>query len=506
MMDASLNVSALERRTTLRDLLYVWFKYQRSMVLIIAIAMAGAGLFLLVAKPTYKAEASVLVKLGKDELAAIEAIPREQNNFVLQQRGQIINNEIEILRSDALLRAVAPIALARQEEEEALALKASAVKRALASMKSSLKPIKDFLREQGLGSSMTREQAFVMDLAKGLKIEAVEETEVIRLTYSDSDAERSAFLANMFLDTYHRLRSEVHGNEQTELFYEEQLERLGSRLKEIEGQITAFQKQHGITNLDLQKELLVREISDLERQDFRTKMDIAESQIRFKEITRSATAKGGSVPSAPSRSGANYAQLDDAYFKLAADTARLETRYAPTAREIEDVEEQKSRLKLEKSLSVGRAIEGDLAVQQADQGATKTRLSQLKADLARLNEITFTLADMERSREALRSTYLTYQKKVEELRVSADLNRNQITSVKTVSRAYPPILPASPKKWLVLALALVVGLFFSFAYAVISEFFNHTFRHDQDVSDQLGLPTLASLGWDSRLISGEAQS
>lgn len=500
-------VSEAMTRVTLRDLLYVLFKNRRNILLILAVALGGAAAYLLVAKPTYKAEASVLIKLGKDEMSAIESIPREQNNFLLQQRGQIINNEIEILRSSGLVRAVAPLAKARIEADAEAAARKSWIKRTFRDIKESVDPIKDGVKEVlssiGLVSKLTKEQAFLIEIAKGLKIEAVEETEVIRLIYADNDSEFAAFMANTFLDAYHALRQEVHGNDHSEKFYAAQIEKLQASVLKTEAQIANFMKDNNITNLSLQKDLLIREISELEKLQFQNERSLAESLLRGKHVATAASSPGGIVPTAPTRTNANYAALDEAYFKLAAELATLETKFANNAREVTDVADQQVRLKLEKSISVGRTIEGDLAVQKADHRATEARLGRLKDDLARLNAATFTFAELESTRDTLRYSYQSYRKKAEELRLSTDLDRSQITSVKTISRAYPPPLPDSPKRWLVLTLALVIGLFLSFAYAVIAEFFNQTFRDDRDVSEHLGLATLGSIGFDQTLAGGQ---
>jgi uncharacterized protein involved in exopolysaccharide biosynthesis len=490
-------------RITLRDLLYVIFKNQRSVLIILAVALTGAGAYLLFADPTYKAEASVLIKLGKDEMSAIESIPREQSNYLLQQRGQIINNEIEILRSPAIVHAVAPSVQARIDADAEAAAQRSWIKRTVRDIKRAIVPIKNDIKEAlysiGIGSNLTREQEFLIALAKRLKIEAVEEAEVIRLIYADENPERAAFIANAFLDSYLMIRLNVHGNDQSGKFYGGQIETLHSNLLATENQITRFMKDNNITNLALQKDLLVHEISELEKSQFQVERSIAESRLRKQEVLRAAKDRAGVVPATSNRTSANYSAIDEAYFKLANDLAKLETEYNSDAREVTDVAEQQMRLKTEKSVSVGRTIDGDLAVQIKGYSANDERLNHLKSDLARLNAATFTLAELEGTRDTLRTSYQLYRKKAEEFRVSTDLDRNQITSVKTLTRAYPPLLPASPKPLLVFGLAFVISLFLSFAYVVIAEFFNHTFRDDRDVSEHLGLPTLGSVKFDPTL-------
>lgn len=492
---------------SMRDLLYVLFSNQRRIAIIVVVAMAVSALYLLVAKPVYVAEASILVKLGKDEMTAIETLPREQSNFLLQQRGQIINNEIEILRSEALIRAVAPQIQAHIDANTQQARRRSWLKRSVHQLRLRFKPVGEYFRDvfgqAGLGPFLSSEQAFLIHLAKQLEIEAVEETEVIYLNYKDDDPEIAAFTANALLDAYHRLRQQVHGNDHSEKFYEDQLNRLHDQIEKTEHRTAAFMKENNITQLDLQKELLVREISELERTRFHNARRIDENMLRSRGVALAAHDSSGVVPDTPTRAGANYAALDDAYFRLTTDLARLETQYDGSAREVTDIVEQQLRLKAEKSIGVGRMLSGDLAVEQSGYLASGSRLRKLRAELNSLNASTFTLAELEGTRKTLRNNYQLYRKKADELRISSDLDRSQISSVATISRAYPPPLPRSPKAWLVFSLALVLSLFLAFASALIAEFFNQTLRNAEDIALHLGLPTLASIPYDPTLVRAQ---
>lgn len=494
---------------TLRDLLYVLFKHQRQMLLICISALVIAVAYLLIAKPEFKAEASVLIKLGKDELAGIETIPREQNNFLLQQRGQIINNEIEILRSPGMAWRVAPLAKARKQQmaDGAYAAASPFQRRIIETRRSAqklLNDVKDGIKEVlitvGISRRVTDEQAFAIELAKKISVDAVEETEVVRITFAADNADYAAFVANAYLDEYLRTRILVHADERSEQFYEEQIASLQDKLQSTERQIAAFQQTHGITKLDLQKDLLVREIAELEKQFFQVNLALREIGVRRREVAQAATGKPGVVPTPPGGSSANFSSLDEAYFRLAADQAQLGARFDPQAREVVDVVEQQAKLRQEKAQGIGRGLADDTAVRQTARVGIESRMAELKKSLQQLNDATAELTDMERQRELLRSSYLVYAKQTEQLRLSFDLNRAQITSVKTLGRAFPPILPASPKRPLVLALALATGLLLSFAWAVLSEFFNHTFRNARDVEAQLDIPMLASLSWDPFLV------
>jgi capsular polysaccharide biosynthesis protein len=89
--------------------------------------------------------------------------------------------------------------------------------------------------------------------------------------------------------------------------------------------------------------------------------------------------------------------------------------------------------------------------------------------------------------------YQNYLRKVEEARVSEDMNRNKITSIAVIEAASPPQLPAGPGKkiklLLVFGFATMGGLGLAFAVDLASR----RFFSDEQVENTLGIPVLASV-------------
>jgi len=86
--------------------------------------------------------------------------------------------------------------------------------------------------------------------------------------------------------------------------------------------------------------------------------------------------------------------------------------------------------------------------------------------------------------------YHTYLEKLEEARISDDLNRQKIANI---SVTQPPVAPQKQKKLLNITLGVVLGPCAGLGYAFFSEYTSQRFSMPEQVERRLGLPVLTSI-------------
>jgi succinoglycan biosynthesis transport protein ExoP len=118
-------------------------------------------------------------------------------------------------------------------------------------------------------------------------------------------------------------------------------------------------------------------------------------------------------------------------------------------------------------------------------------LAEKRKSLAALDQSARTLRDIERQRDLIEHDYKAYANKAEDFRISTALNKQHLTSVKILGPALPPEKPAKPWVTVVMVLAAFLGMFLGFAYATVSEYFDHSLCDKEDVESALGVPLLA---------------
>jgi succinoglycan biosynthesis transport protein ExoP len=91
--------------------------------------------------------------------------------------------------------------------------------------------------------------------------------------------------------------------------------------------------------------------------------------------------------------------------------------------------------------------------------------------------------------DRLKETVKTLDKKITETQIAQSLQQGQNT-VTVVSNAAVPVSPSKPNKLLNLAVALVLGVVLSTGLAFLLEYLDYTIKTPEDVTEQLGLPSL----------------
>jgi uncharacterized protein involved in exopolysaccharide biosynthesis len=317
---------------------------------------------------------------------------------------------------------------------------------------------------------------------------------VIRLRFRWSNPQFAAFAANAFAEEYVRRRIQVYAASGGERFYDEQIRLSQGRLEDIERQLEEFRKRNGISDVTLQRELLLREISQLNRDNETAGIALQDLQVKRERVHRTFE-KTAEWPETPvvGEIVPDMTALDARYVAALADRNKLLDTYDPNSRILQSQNAQIEMLRQQKFQALDSFIGAQIASVTTRRNLIGAALAQKQASVANLDRSMVTLRDLERQRTLIEQDYSLYAKKVEEFRISEALSTQRISSVRILGPAVPQEKPVKPALLVTMALAALMGLFLGFAYATISEYFDHSFRGTHDVKAVLGVPLLASI-------------
>jgi len=290
----------------------------------------------------------------------------------------------------------------------------------------------------------------------------------------------------------------VYETQRSHKFYVDQIELYEKKLKEAEDALQNFLTTTNIANITLQKELLVRNLADLnnklnlvvvEQQQAVTKVNKIKEMMKTKEGWIETPEFGSHLADKQ----AYLRTLDDSYFRLKIERDRLLKIYTPQSNEIKAIDYQLANLRKQKAESLLNIANMELSLVTNRKNSLMQEIAAENKKLEEINSKTIELAQLERQKELIEQTYKTYKKKAEELRISDDLDKSRISSIKIATPAIPPLAPIHPKKGFIIGSSAILGLFLSFGFSAVREFFNHTFRDDDDVASVLGVPLLVSV-------------
>ncbi len=504
-MSSSVDSEALDfgqrSDVSLRDMARVLFKFKNKILLVVGVALLAALGYLLYVDSVFEAEVKILVLLGPEKFAAMEALHEDDFSVVFQERGENIANEMEIIRDKAIDLRV----LERFKQAQALAeaQEASFLKRALREVREVVRDVKEVIKwplyQIGLSHRLTDDELMLLELQSALHVEFLEITDIIRATFRHSDPEVAAFILNAYVEEYLTHRMQVLGNTQSQGFYEEQIERSAADLSDIEERLEQFRNEGAISSLPVQRDLILHEITRVQSDFNANQRELKQLQIA-QGIINEVWQAGGQWIETPDLklSLPDYSSLDQHYMELFAQRSELLDTFTESSREVRSLDQQIAHLRDEKARNLLAAlqtrktlIEQTLALFDEELKVQRAQLQELDSRERRLNAL-------ERERNLVETSYLTYARKAEELRISRDLTQRQFTSVRVISPAVAPALPASPNKKLIVILAAFLGVFLGLAYAAIAQFFSHTFEREADVERVLGIPLLATFAFTDR--------
>lgn len=476
---------------TLRDIFYIFFKNKTLILSVFATSIVIALIYCIVTPAQYRAETKILVKVGKAQFAGMELMPEKQN-MLIQERSQNIRNEIELIKGQYLTEKVI----------ERLKGKIEPMKGDQSILSRTFRNIKDMFKSVftsiGISKKTTKDKGMILTFMNALRVSFLEDTDMISLTFDWTDPKFAALVANLYADEYILQHTLVNESQRSHKFYNEQIELTDKKLKETEDNLQMFLKDTNIANISLQKELHLKNLAELENKYNLAALDVSQALAKIKKIKDMAAQPNVWIETPEMGSTMVNRQeylrtIDESYFRLKSERQRLLKIYTTEAAEIKSIDAQLDNLRKQKADSLLNIANMELSLAENRKSSLAKDVENERKILNDINSKTYLLRQLERDRELTELSYQMYKKKGEELRISDDLDAQRISSVRIATPAIPPLTPAYPKKGFIIVASAMIGLFLSFGFSALREFFNHTFRDDADIDAILGVPFLIAV-------------
>ena len=419
-------------RESLKQLLFLVFKWRWFIFSLPVIFMIATATVMYLKPPVHTATAKVLLKQDRvalqiADLAQTSRVPYSQ---------QLLSSETELMRSREVLVSAAKKILAHRGT-----------------------PVEDI--------SLQDLDKQVADLAGHLSATQMPDTNLIQVTYVAPTAESALRSLTAIIEEYQAQHSIAHGGS-TELqkFYEQERDRAGVALRDAEEELRKWQGNNNVVSLDQQVKGLLEMQATLETDLHRTETEIAKNAVDRDPVI--ARLRGDVVTA--------QVALQD-----------VQQRYTDEDRRVQEKKEQLALLKqeLESAQRGGRSS----LVEARD--TINKQLRDIGATLASLREKKFGFDRLSRSVSLDQDTFLLYGKKVEEARIAAGLDSEQLSNIAMIEQPYISSDSDLPKRLAIVVLASVVGLMLGFAVAIGLALFNSSLRMEEDIEHYLKLPVLA---------------
>jgi uncharacterized protein involved in exopolysaccharide biosynthesis len=139
--------------------------------------------------------------------------------------------------------------------------------------------------------------------------------------------------------------------------------------------------------------------------------------------------------------------------------------------------------------------EAELEAINAKISTQKNHLAEYSKRLDVLSNFEHKFNNLENRLEVDRENFKLYLTKLEETRISSEMDLKKIANVSVIMPAQIPLEPMQNNKRLFLAIGLFIAVFGSIGLAVSLEYLREDLERPEEIEKLLGAPVLASVPW-----------
>jgi uncharacterized protein involved in exopolysaccharide biosynthesis len=478
---------------TVRDLLSIGFRQQRTVVLSFLVIFLGVLVFVLLRPVRYESEMKILVKRERAD-PVVTPGQAAQGQLWLGVTEEEINSEVELLKSrDLLGKVVAATGLDQRDAGSA-----------------------HFWSHNDGEPPRERNIARAADkLGDTLAIQPLRKSNMIQIRYAAGDPALAMAVLSQLADHYLEKHLAVHRPSGAFAFFEHEAERYRSQLTLVQARLEHDRIEEGILSVEGEKDAHFRRILDLEATQQATQVQIAETTERVRAIEKQMQSiPPRTTTEIRTASGGVIGQLQATMVPLELKRMELLRVFKPTYPLVQEVDAQIEKLRA--AIEAAKAsppveaatnqdstydsLRTELAKSQSELPALRARASAMAQFLSanrskarRLEQIGDAQQTLVREAKQAEENYMVYARKREEARISDALDAQRIINVAIAEEATLPAEHSGPRRSLLLLLGTALAAVLSVAIGLIKDYLDPSFRTASEAQAYLGLPVLASM-------------
>ena len=355
----------------------------------------------------------------------------------------------------------------------------------------------------------------VRRLADKLDVQPIRKSRLITVSYSSSDAGRSAAVLRSLARAYLAKHAASIRPSGQQAFFEQQVNESRITLQEAQEDLIAFTRKKRVVSAGLERDLALQKLSDAEALEQGVESSIAEvaERVRILEVNLRDLPQRRVVEIKNADNPQLQEKLKSKLLELELQRTALMTKFQPSYRLVQEIDEQIAQAKAaieaeelkplrdettqddpEFEWAHSEHLKNDVELQalRRKQAAGRGQVNAYRAAAEKLEENAVAQQDLEQQVKAAEDKYLLYSNKREEARIGDALDQNGVLNVAIAQQPHLPALPA----WSFLAatcFSLVGACGFSTAIVFVADYFDPSFRTPEEVVEFLGSPVLASL-------------
>lgn len=482
--------------TTFVDFLQILWRRKAVVIATVFLACLIALIYLFTATPKYSAQVSILIQNKEDpfnQLAVIEAAITGGAGV-----GEDVLTEVEVMRSRRLAgKVVDGLDLVNDPEFNSALQPSNFFTDALSWLRpgkllSLITPRSEPDASEERRKILERED--VLDaVLRNLTVSQLGASRLLFVSFMSEDPNKAATIANALADAYivDRLDARYEETRRATDWLSQKIADLRTGLSDKEQVVEEFRKEAGLLAGATGSTLITQQVSELNAQLVVARTSRAEAEARLAQIRRMAQRPGGAAAAADVLGSPVIISLLTQEAEVKRMAAQLNDEYGERHPRMISVRSELRDVQSKISAEVAKVVqklESDVGVAQARETSLQQGLEQLKRTMAQTNTADVHMRALEREVEADRTMLQSFMTRFEEM--SAQLDLNQQSTVRILSRAIGPDRPSWPNKALVMVVTFLGSTLLGIGLVFLLEQFDRGFRSGEQIESHTGVRSL----------------
>jgi uncharacterized protein involved in exopolysaccharide biosynthesis len=440
-----------------RSIFESFFKNWARILLCMAATLSITLAFALLIKPTFVANATLLVLLSSEYSPRAAGDDAKSANIVLE-RDAVLKNEVEILTSPALEReTLRKVGLNRVYPD--FTTSPGLLARIVKYINEKARDLAFLLGSPGVPSrSVEPLDIAIKKFANDLTATADKAGNIVVVSFQNQDPVVAAEVVNTQIIAYLTKRQELLRDTQTKVL-SGQVDALRTELDQASRDYADFKAKNNISDYSTQRQFLLRQQSDTSQDLQQADRDLAQGAQRV-------------------------AVLQQDFDKLPKDVVQY--RNVPTVL-------PRGRTVVLDTLEVDRSrAQQDLQAAKARRDTDVAQLIQLNDELKTLDKKEFDLERLDGKRKLIDENFRSVVKALGDRALQEDVIAKKTANVRIIQEASTPVAPTN-LRLVIFGAGIMLTLFAGVLATVLSNVFRRGFISQDALEDYLGLPALVCI-------------
>jgi len=329
---------------------------------------------------------------------------------------------------------------------------------------------------------------YVGILRNKLKVEAMEDTNVLKVSFEHTDPSLAAAIVNTSIKNFRDRSFERRTArfESTSNWLDRSTRDLKSKVQQAEAALAEYTKRNGIFATDGTQTLTTEKLSGLHAQVMKAETERMLKQSLYDEV------KQGRVSQVPEAfSDPKTALLKQNLGQLQVEQSQLSVKFGPENPRVAEVEQKVKVLQEQiedNQKSFSEKLKSDYERSVRNEAELRRALDAAKSEAVQQNQASIAYSTLQAELDTAKALYADFLNKTKQ----ADLQLvEQHNNLKIVETAEIPKSPIGPQRLRTILIGFLVSLIAGIGLAFFLEYLDNTVKSVEDIERVAQLPTLA---------------